>query len=93
MSLVLDDSWLAYPLSCACLDAVCKFAEHLEKVGDGLRKATDCYNSAAASWTNRILPSGRCMNELGVAPSKDKLPDLSPVEVAPRLPAGERIGA
>jgi DNA recombination protein RmuC len=65
-------------------DRVCKFAEHLGKVGDGLRKATETYNAAVSSWTNRVVPSGRRMNELGVVGDREMV-EMGGVEVGVRL--------
>ena len=65
-------------------ERVCKFAEHLGKVGDGLRKATEAYNSSVASWTNRVLPSGRRMSELGVTVGDRELVEMDGVEVTTR---------
>ncbi len=65
-------------------ERVSTFSEHLDHVGNGLRKATDCYNAAVGSWQNRVLPSGRRMNELGVAPTDHELPEMRPVDAVVR---------
>jgi DNA recombination protein RmuC len=68
-------------------DRVYTFAEHLGKVGDGLRRATETYNAAIGSWTNRVLPSGRRMSELGVAVGDRELVEMSTVDATVRAVA------
>lgn len=65
-------------------ERVCKFAEHLGKVGEGLRRATDSYNASVASWERRVVPMGRRMTELGVVPKDQTLTELPPVDATPR---------
>lgn len=65
-------------------ERVCKFAEHLERVGKGLERATDSYNQAIGSWQVRVLPSGRRVQELGGATGDRALPEMSGVDVTPR---------
>lgn len=65
-------------------ERVYTFAEHLGKVGDGLRRATETYNQAVGSWTNRVLPSGRRMSELGVAVGDRELVEMNTVDATPR---------
>jgi DNA recombination protein RmuC len=62
-------------------------AEHFSKVGHALGRAVESYNSTVASLENRILPSARKFQQLGVNPRKD-IPDLQPVEQSPRAPSG-----
>lgn len=64
-------------------ERVCKFAEHMARIGDGLKKATEAYNSASSSWQSRILPSGRRMIELGTMPSETEVPELPAVSEMP----------
>lgn len=77
-------------------DRVCTFAEHLGKVGDALRRATEAYNKSVGSWESRLLPMGGKLEDLGVsAKNQDKL-ELPAIDSTPRaLPdsvalAGER---
>ncbi len=53
-----------------------KFFEHLEQVGDGVRKSVVAYNKAVASLESRVIPATRKLHELG-ATSEDevKLPE------------------
>ena len=60
--------------------------EHFAKVGHALGRAVESYNATVTSLENRILPSARKFQHLGVNPRKD-IPDLQPVEQAPRDPS------
>ena len=62
-------------------------AEHFSKVGHDLGRAVESYNSTVASLENRILPSARKFQQLGVNPRKD-IPDLQSVEQSPRPSSG-----
>jgi DNA recombination protein RmuC len=71
-------------------ERVCKFAEHLGKVGDHLRRATDAYNASVASWESRVLPMGRRIRELGITARPEDFEELKPVDALPRrLPVAE----
>ena len=52
------------------------FAEHLDKVGGGLKSALKGYNDAVGSWEGRILPAGRKLEQLKATDNKNVLPDL-----------------
>ncbi len=69
-------------------DRVCRFAEYLGKIREGLQKATQSFNQAVGSWESRVVPGARRLKELGAGPpDKEPLP-LQPVETALReLPA------
>lgn len=73
-------------------DRVCIFADHLSRVGDGLRRATGAFNDAVGSWQLRVLPSGERLTELGVRSRKGEMPALPPLDATPRaVPSlGER---
>lgn len=74
-------------------ERVCKFTEHLNKIGMGLKKAGEAYNDAAGSWEARVAPSGRLLKELGAAADKDKLPELTPLAQSLRtLPPPDDAG-
>lgn len=60
-------------------DRVCTFAEHLDGVGDGLRKAGKAYDKAVGSYERMLVPSARRLAELGASTGKE-LPDLPPAE-------------
>ena len=59
--------------------------DHLGRVGDRLKNATDAYNSAVASLESRVLVTARKFKELGTTGADDELGELAPVEVTPRL--------
>jgi DNA recombination protein RmuC len=52
------------------------FAEHLERVGGGLKSALKGYNDAVGSWESRVLPAGRKLEQLKATDNKSALPDL-----------------
>lgn len=56
------------------------FADHLEKVGGGLRTALKGYNDAVGSWESRILPAGRKLEQLKATDNKNVLPDLEIID-------------
>lgn len=59
------------------------FTEHLDKVGRSLGSSLDAYNKAVGSLERNVLPGARKFTELGVA-TKKSLPELNPLEQAPR---------
>jgi DNA recombination protein RmuC len=52
------------------------FAEHLDKVGGGLKTALKGYNDAIGSWESRVLPAGRKLEQLKATDNKNILPDF-----------------
>ncbi len=52
------------------------FAEHLDKVGGGLKTALKGYNDAVGSWEGRVLPAGRKLEQLKATDNKNVLPDF-----------------
>ena len=65
------------------------FAEHLQKVGGALENSVQHFNNAVGSLERQVLPSARRFTELGVH-AKKNMPDLEPVETAPRLTDGRK---
>lgn len=61
-------------------DRLGSFAEHISKVGKGLKSAVAGYNSAVGSWENRILPTGRKLEQLEATKKKDELPVIETLE-------------
>ncbi len=61
-------------------DRVYKFSEHLSKIGEGLSKAIDSYNSSVGSWTSRVIPSARKLKELGAASQGKDIVEIGPIE-------------
>lgn len=56
------------------------FADHLDKVGGGLRTALKGYNDAIGSWESRVLPAGRKLEQLKATDSKSALPDFEIID-------------
>ncbi|MDR7430615.1 MAG: DNA recombination protein RmuC [Armatimonadota bacterium] len=59
-------------------------AEHWAKVGKGLGKVVEAYNSSVATLESRVLVSARRFEALGAVPDGEALPEVAPVEVLPR---------
>jgi DNA recombination protein RmuC len=77
-------------------DRIQKFAEHLEKVGVALGRATVAFNDAVGSLEHRVLPSARRFRELGAAAGAEidrmKSIDVQPRSLtAPELPGVESL--
>jgi DNA recombination protein RmuC len=58
-------------------------AGHMDGVGSQLGRAVESYNKAVGSFEGRVLVSARKFVELGAA-VKDEIPELEPVDKAPR---------
>jgi DNA recombination protein RmuC len=56
------------------------FADHLDKVGGGLKTALKGYNDAIGSWESRVLPAGRKLEQLKATDNKNALPDLEIID-------------
>jgi DNA recombination protein RmuC len=69
------------------------FAEHLSRVGGGLRAALKGYNDAVGSWESRVLPSGRKLEQLKATDNKNALPEFEILDTPVRelKNAGEEI--
>jgi DNA recombination protein RmuC len=52
------------------------FADHLDKMGGGLKTAIKGYNDAIGSWESRVLPAGRKLEQLKATDNKNVLPDM-----------------
>jgi len=52
------------------------FADHFDKVGNGLKSALKGYNDAIGSWESRVLPAGRKLEQLKATDNKNVLPDF-----------------
>lgn len=69
------------------------FAEHLAKAGRGLAGAVESYNQAVGSFESRVRPAVRRLEELHATGATDKtVPELPPVDAAPRRPSGADSG-
>lgn len=56
------------------------FADHLDKMGGGLKTALKGYNDAIGSWESRVLPSGRKLEQLKATDNKNVLPDFEVID-------------
>jgi DNA recombination protein RmuC len=59
--------------------------DHLNKVGKGLERAVEAYNSAAGSFESRVMVTARKFAELKTAPLGVAIAPLEQVEKSPRL--------
>jgi DNA recombination protein RmuC len=64
-------------------DRIRPFLSHFQGIGSAIERAVDSYNKAVGSLEGRVLPSARKLKELGAA-SGDELPEIEPVDEAPR---------
>ncbi|HEV7164293.1 MAG TPA: DNA recombination protein RmuC, partial [Gammaproteobacteria bacterium] len=66
---------------------IATFAEHMQRMGGALANSVQQFNNAVGSLERQVLPAARRFTELGVQSKKD-MPDLEPIETAPRLTDG-----
>jgi DNA recombination protein RmuC len=59
---------------------VTTFADHLDKIGGGLKSALKSYNDAIGSWESRIIPAGRKLEQLRATENKNALPDIEKID-------------
>jgi DNA recombination protein RmuC len=59
---------------------VTTFADHLDKVGGGLKNALKSYNDAIGSWESRIIPASRKLEQLKATENKNALPDIEKID-------------
>ncbi|HSL20414.1 MAG TPA: DNA recombination protein RmuC [Vicinamibacterales bacterium] len=71
-------------------DRIRVLLEHLDDLGRDLQGSVDAYNRVLASLGSRVLVTARKLKELGVATTKE-LPDVHPVDVAPRSPQNSEL--
>ena len=64
-------------------------AAHWNRVGSGLERAVEAYNSATGSFESRVMVSARRFADLKTAPLGVEIPALEPVEKTVRMPQGE----
>ena len=60
-------------------------SRHVNRVGNGLKAATEAYNKAVTSLESRVLASARKFKELGATDTSAQLEELSQVETSPRM--------
>jgi len=56
------------------------FADHIDKMGGGLKTALKGYNDAIGSWESRVLPAGRKLEQLKATDNKNVLPELEIID-------------
>ena len=66
---------------------IATFAEHMQRMGGALANSVQQFNNAVGSLERQVLPAARRFTDLGVQ-SKKEMPDLEPIETAPRLTDG-----
>jgi len=71
-------------------DRMKTLAEHITKIGEGLKNANSAYNKAIGSMEARVLPAARRFKDLGAA-GGNEIPPLSPVETTPRALAAPEV--
>jgi DNA recombination protein RmuC len=74
---------------------LCVLADHFEKLGRSLGRATESYNQAMGSLETRVLVQARRFPELGAGSGAEPLPLLPQLDVTPRTlqaPDWERQG-
>jgi len=65
-------------------DRISTMDEYLDKVGSGLKRAVEGYNSAVASFERRVLVSARKFRDLKASNAAEEIKGAEPVEVIPR---------
>lgn len=63
---------------------LCVLADHFERLGSNLARATEAYNHAVGSLESRVLVAARRFPELGAGSTGKELTEPLPVEVTPR---------
>ena len=79
-----DNARQVSELGAQLYERLAKLGEHWAGVGKNLSQAVKAYNDATGSLESRVMVSARKFEELHVAPEGKKLPELNPVEQAPR---------
>lgn len=61
-------------------DRLNAFANHISKIGSGLKTAITGYNDAIGSWESRVIPAGRKLEQLSATNNKNILPDINIID-------------
>lgn len=56
------------------------FADHLGKIGAGLKSALKGFNDAAGSWESRVIPAGRKLEQLKNTDNNEALPGIDSID-------------
>lgn len=70
-------------------ERICTFQEHLGKIGGSLDSAVDTYNKAVGSFSRRVIPGAKKLQELGVKQTKKEVLEIEPIERTIRKLPGE----
>ena len=73
-------------------DRLAKFVEHFQRIGAGLERAGDSYNSAIGPLERMVLPSSRKLKELH-ATTEAEIESPAPIEIETRSVDGARAEA
>ncbi len=63
---------------------ICRFGEHMAKLGRGLNTAMNAYNIAVGSLESQVLPGARKFKELHVQTGGKEIPEITVLEETPR---------
>ncbi len=67
------------------------FSEYLKDIGEGLKTALTNYNKAIGSYTGRLLPQGKKLEELGATSNKKEITDIKMIEDTVRMERDEGV--
>lgn len=65
---------------------LCKFSDHLAKIGKGLEGAVKSYNDSVGSFSSRVVPYGREIQKLQTLSAEDSIADIRQIEQSPSAP-------
>ncbi len=68
-------------------------ADHMHRMGNGLRGAVDCYNKAVSSLESRVLVTARKFKDLKAVPDTAEVIELGLIEQSPRDPQSPELRA
>ncbi len=66
------------------------FFGHFQKIGRAIATLNGGYNDAVGSMERNVMPKARQFEELQGIPAADALPEMQPVEAAPRIALDEK---
>ncbi|MCK4358841.1 MAG: DNA recombination protein RmuC [Candidatus Cloacimonetes bacterium] len=86
---VAENAKLIAEVGAELYDRVCTFQEHLGKIGSNLDSAVNTYNKAVGSFSSRVVPGAKKLQELGVKQTKKEVTEIEPIETTIRELPGE----
>jgi DNA recombination protein RmuC len=63
-------------------ERICIFQEHLRNIGNSLNMAVQNYNRAAGSFSSRVIPGAKKLEELGVKQTKREAKEVEQIETS-----------